>query len=472
MRFATHTLIGGLTLLVSGIPANGAAQPNETEREAEMFGEVEREADSEAEIHALPGTGAEGDDASDLEARFEKGLSEHEDWLDLGGLLYMRVDYHAEEDTKAQESPLRSPNLVDVYLDAQPNDRVRGHVRGRLRHDFTVPPDSLDAFGQPRARTEVLLDQLWLKLDVAQLLFVTAGKQAVRWGSGRFWNPTDFLNRQKRDPLAIMDERTGVSMVKLHLPIESLGWNLYAVANLDEAETPELTGAALRAELLFGETEIALTYASRKNNPHQLGLDISSAIWLFDLRTEVAAQKGIVTPFFRGPLDIQRLAFPREVSREDQWILQGTAALEITIRYADQDNVTVGVEYFYNDAGYKNAHLYPWLALEGQFVPLYLGRHYVAAYAHLPQPGLWNDTSFTVSAMGNLSDESWLARFDWQVRVLTHLDVNVYAIYHFGENGELNYGLSVPAFPVAGLEDGIEVRQPIIDVGVALRVAI
>jgi hypothetical protein len=384
----------------------------------------------------------------------------------------MRAEHNIQDDTAAGESPFQTPTLLDVYLDARPNDRVRGYVRGRLRHDFTIEEGSVDQFGQELARSQVLLDQLWLKFDILRTVYVTFGKQPVRWGSGRFWNPTDFLNRQKIDPLALFDERNGVSLVRFHLPIESLNWNLYAVANLDGADVPDEIGGAFRAEMLFGQTEIALTYANRKNNPHQLGFDISSGLWLFDVRAELAALKGLETPFYRGPLDPAGLQFPVEYTRTDQWILQGTGAVELTARYSDQDTVTFGVEYFYNDAGYHNADKYPWLALNGAYTPLYLGRHYLGAYVYLPRPGLWNDTSFTVSGLGNLSDRSFLTRFDYQVRVLTYLDVNIYVSYHFGEVGELNYGYTLEPLPFEGLEDGFVIDQPVVDIGVALRIAI
>ena len=60
----------------------------------------------------------------------------------------------------------------------------------------------------------VLLDQAWLRFDLGRTLFITAGKQHVKWGTSRFWNPTDFLQR-KRNPLEPFDVRTGVNMVKL-----------------------------------------------------------------------------------------------------------------------------------------------------------------------------------------------------------------------------------------------------------------
>ncbi len=460
----------------------------EAEREAELFGTVEpptaepptaepaaAESSREAELFGPPddGTAAEVS-APDraLTDRLADDLDSQQDWLDLGGLFYTRLQLDAVDDTPAEKNAWHNPTLLDIYLDGRPNDRVRAYARGRLSYDATVRAGSTDAFGLPRESTRVLLDQLWLKFDLLHTVYVTVGKQPVRWGSGRFWNPTDFLNRQKRDPLAIIDERNGVTMIRAHLPLEQLGWNLYAVANLDEAENPKNVGGALRAELLVGLTELALTWAARNNQPHQLGVDLSTGLWLFDLRAELAAQRGLEAPFYRGPLDPLRLQFPREIDRRDDWILQGSSALELTARYSDQDTVTVGVEYFYNDAGYADAHLYPWLALNNRFTPLYLGRHYLGAYLFLPQPGLWNDTTFTLSGLGNLSDQSFLVRLDTLVRLLTFLDLNVYAQHHLGDNGELHYSYTLPPLPFEGLEEGFAIRAPLVTVGVALRVAL
>jgi len=63
-----------------------------------------------------------------------------------------------------------------------------------------------------------LLYQMWIRFDVLETVFVTAGKQHVRWGTGRFWQPTDYLHSLKRNPLDVFDARGGTSMVKLHVP--------------------------------------------------------------------------------------------------------------------------------------------------------------------------------------------------------------------------------------------------------------
>jgi len=415
-------------------------------------------------------------------------LSEADDPLAIGGRARMRLQYTLDDDDEPLDASLSAPNLLDLYLDGRPNDRVRAYARWRLRYDFTVTDGEPDAFGRPAEALTTSLDQLWLKFDVDRLVYVTLGRQPVRWGSGRFWNPTDFLNAQRRDPLAIFDERLGVGVLKLHVPLEGAGGNLYAVANFEGASTPEDVGGAARAEVLVANTEVAVSAAARKDDPIRLGLDLSSALSDFDVRVEGAVTHGDDRPYYEGAVDVARLVFPDEVDRSDDWIPQVTAGAEISILYSDQDSVIVGGEYFFNDGGVSDPALY----VEGpvarrvadyilsapqvdqaelsriaaevvgeRFVPFYLGRHYASGYLALMQPGDWNDTTIVASAIGNLSDDTWLARLDYSVRVLTYLDVNAYAAVHLGEpGGELRFELVDPttqevAMPASRLDLGV-----------------
>ncbi len=411
------------------------------------------------------------DDALKPQEQLSDKLEEIDDRLALGGQLYMRFQYNLMDEGSFEEHPVTSPNLLHLYIDARPHDRLRAFVRGRLKYDFTIEPGQKDLFDRSIEPTQVWLDQFWLKFDLYRKIFVTLGRQPARWGSGRFWNPTDFLNRQQRDPLAIFDERLGVSLLKIHVPLESLNWNLYAVVNLDDASSPEKMGGALRAEMLFDKTELAVSVAARKDQPFRVGLDLSTAVGIFDLRLEGAVAHNQTTPFWRGRLEPQAGRLPYPVYRDDDWIAQVTAGAEVALLYSDQDSLYLGIEYFYNDAAYEDPNLYPWLALQGAFIPFYLGRNYASAYAMLLNPGDWNNTSFILSAIGNLSDKTWIIRFDYQVTVLTYLQLSSFATLHLGEQGEFHYTVDLAAtedFP--GLEQGLYIPAVRAEIGLWLRV--
>jgi hypothetical protein len=467
----------------------------EDPRDAEVFGDDDRDAlffgdDDDAILTGAPADhpvrpDEERDEgrllsSDDIEARL--GLAE--DRLDLGGFLFLRMDYGARNQGNPETFPIGSPNLLDLYLDARPNDRLRAFVRGRATHSFLREREGLSPFGTTsEGGTHVALDQLWLKFDVEHRLYVTAGRQPIRWGAGRFWNPTDFLNQQRRDPLAVFDERLGVGLLKLHLPDEAHGWNFYALANLEDASRPDEIGGALRAEKLIGLTEVSLTVAARKDQPLQLGADAPFPVGLFDFRIETALLRGVQRDFFRGPVSLDPAAprLPTSFSREDEWIPQVVVGAEIGIPYGDDDSLILGAEYFYNGMGVEDPTLYPWLLFTGDFTPLYLGRQYAGVYATAIGPGSWNDTTFIGSLLTNLTDGSFLTRFDWRVRLLTYLDFNAYAAFHFGKEGEFHFALRLPKVEVpeelapqlpAGLGEalsqGVSVAPPLLDLGLGL----
>lgn len=520
-----------LCVLVAVTPAWGQSE-SETERDAEIFGTEElddttEEAESsdldERRDEALFGDGETvGEDVGlsveALEKKLAEGLDERQDPLALGGALFLRLEYANVADVDAAQQRIASPNLLDLYLDARPTPRLRAYVRGRLRHDFTRNDDAGDSllalpttgFGTldtSTGQTSVLLDQLWLKFDLFRTVFVTAGRQRIRWGTGRFWNPTDFLNRQFRDPLAIFDERLGVGLVKLHLPLEELGWNLYAIGNFEGASSAEEVGGALRAEALIENTELSLTAAGRSGRPVQLGADLSSALWLFDVRAEVAFLYDDPGPFFRParegettPIDeaagfiadLLGTEIPDElravpVDRRDEWIVQASAGAEIQIAYSAQDSLFLGAEYFFFNVGQRDASIYPALFAANAFVPLYTGQHYGAIFLALPNPGDWNRSTFSVSTLGNLSDRSFLSRLDFSTDLLTFATFNAYASVNWGDVGEFRYSYRLDPVPFDGpipelppeqaafadlFLNGFTINAPRFNLGVAIRMAI
>ena len=404
---------------------------------------------------------------TDIAAR----LQARDDTLAIGGQLYQRLDLALPESTDVAATALSAPSLLDLYVDARPNDRVRMYARGRLKTDFTVSSGDTDAFGNELKPTTVLLDQVWTKFDVDKRVFITAGKQRIKWGAGRFWNPTDFLNQQALDPLAVFDERTGVGLLKVHVPLSGLGMNIYGIANFEGARRADEIGGAVRAEWVKGSTEITASAAARKDQPLRLGADLSTGFWLLDLHVEGAVRHGDKTPFWAGTYDIATLRPPTQVDRSAEWIPQVVAGLELSVKYSDEDAMYLGAEAFYNGGGYSDSDLYPWLIANNQYQPFYLGQRYFGAYASLPSPGQWDDASFTASLLGNASDETFVTRLDYSQGVLTYLRTNFYAATYFGKNGAFHQSLDIPAIPaIPALANGLEVKAPMIAVGMGATV--
>jgi len=436
---------------------------------------------------------------------------ERDDPLRIGGQLYLRLQAFSQEDVEPGDWPVASPNLLDVFLDTRPNERVRAFALGRMAYDGIVsnrsaglPADLGSALGlAPRSNPRAVLDQLWVNFDVARTVFVTAGKQHVKWGVGRFWNPTDFLHRQPRDPLDVFDARTGTAMVKAHLPWEAKGWNAYALALLedprvgggDAAGTVRGLPAGGRVEVVLGTMELGADALVGDGARPRFGVDVSAGLWDLDLYGEVAL--GAARPRWRvrdpaAPVLAERglgryaLETPAGVSP------QVVAGGSWSANYSDEDAVTVGAEWFWQEAGYASRDIYPFLVLgapaltapltdpdvslvqqePAAFTSFYLGRHYAGAFVALPAPGSWNDTTFTLSVLGNLSDRSFVVRLDHSVLALTYLRVETFAAAHLGRRGG-EFRLDLAQSPeLAGVPAGLLPGTPVVDVGIALRVSL
>jgi len=186
-----------------------------------------------------------------------------------------------------------------------------------------------------------------------------------------------------------------------------------------------------------------------------------------DLRVESAFTRGDKGLYFQRAMGFNPSSFaltpPTAIYRDNQWLPQVVAGAETSLKYSDQDSVTLGAEYFYNGAGYSDPTLYPTLLTQNAFTFFYVGRHYGALYALLPGPGSWNDTTITLSTLANFSDLSFVSRLGVNQTALTNLQISAYAQYHWGSLGEFRLG---------GQFLGQTVAPALVDLGVAFILSI
>lgn len=526
-------------VLVAMVGTVGSAQAQDRPSEADMFA-APAPVSEPAPVPATATTTAtatkpEGDSRDQLNlgtpeaaTRFSAEVAP-EDPLKIGGQIYLRAQSSALQGQSAGNWTLSSPSLLDAYMDVRPNDRVRGFVLARTIFDPTLPTtantslsnisgssqggfsvggtanlSSLFSSQQTRTPT-VLLDQMWLRFDIKHTVFVTAGRQHVRWGTARFWMPTDFLHLQYRNPLDVFDTRTGTTMIKLHVPWEAQGWNFYAYGlteGVNATPTASAMAGAARAEVVWGAAELGLGALAQRGHKPKLAADVSAGIWDLDFYGEVA---------LRFAQDIDRVGFNRNVDPStlalgtppttsvDQTTLaqdvlgpavdtlypvtpgsgvkpQATGGVSYSFKYAANDVFTIGAEYFYNGLGYSDTAVYPGLILPHS-QPLrepatffYLGRQYAAVFATAPAPYSWDNTTFTLTNLANLSDHSGITRFDYSFILLTHLRFEAFTAVHWGNNhGEFRFGsdaMNLGGYPYPGRGPGL------FDFGVGLRASI
>ncbi len=431
-----------------------------------------------------------GRDEAILESKFPYQTTEQlppDNPLTIGGLLYLRSSLSASENTPPSHYLLSAPFLLDTYLDARPNDRVRAYVLVRTEFDPTYNPAQPAQYGVTLAalpNPDVLIDQMWIKFDIAREVFVTAGRQHVKWGAAHFWFPNDLLNPVRLQPLAVFDQRTGVTMVKANLPLSDQHLNLYGMGlfeGLQQANQLGALGGAARVEYVLGTVEAGIDTVATLGQHNRYGADVSFGIWDFDLYAEGALTDGrdqplyaeVLAPVFNpGPGQVFFPGVYRSYTPAG-YQPQIAAGLNYAFRYGNNRTVVLGGEYFYNGLGYSDPSIYPYLFLNNAATFFYLGQHYAGLYVLADKPGSWYNTTVNFSTIGNLSDHTFISRVDLFQTVLTHLRVEAYVDVHYGGDGEFHYSLDTQAASFGGVQvPALSVSAPTFDLGLALRVSL
>lgn len=410
------------------------------------------------------------------DARMSRAAGERTDLLNadklqIGGLMYMRNSLSLAENTAIQSQTLSLNTLTDVYLDATPNDRVRAFVRGRLLYTPVAQSASSGAlFGMTSGSGPVsmVLNQLWIKTDIARRVFVTAGAQGVRWGATRLWNPVDVIYSSRRNPLTLFDQRVGVPMIKLHIPFEvnvfgdTQGWNAYFLALTERGSDLEHVGVAGRLEMVIATAEIGLSAVKRKGSDPRFGVDLSAGVWDFDITGELGTWL--------------------DAGNNLHWM--ASAGLQYGFKVNDDDTIYVGAEYFHNPAGFATADdavssittAIASAVIAGNTNPsipfnfFYMGQDYASLFAFAMGPGSWDDTNITVSVVSNLSDGTGISQLIIMQRVHTDLSLEFLAGLNFGEKGEFRFYQHALG-PAAALA-GQRFEKPLGQIGFNMRLSI
>ena len=367
------------------------------------------------------------------------------DSLQVGGRLEVRGDLGQHEGIPVGGADFGELKQADVYFDTRPTKELRGFLRLRFTEGSGADGQQAALDGTVDAPVRCSagclrndIDEMWFKWGMGERVYATFGKQHVKWGSGHFWNPTDFTQTKVIDPLALFDRRLGTEMLKLHLPFEKQGYNLYALLEYGGAQHVDQISGALRGEFAFGGVgEAAISAQTAAHAPIRLGFDVSSGVGVFDVHSETAWTKRAGQQLYRGNLDPDSGQLPSSYLNSDKWFVQTVAGIDRSFKYNADNSITIGAEYFYNQLGYDDRDLEIYSLLNGQSQSLYGGRHYVGGYINLPYPGSWTETQFFLSGLRNLSDQTSLVRLTGSWLLYKNAEIQGFLGRCVGDYGEL-----------------------------------
>jgi hypothetical protein len=327
-----------------------------------------------------------------------------EENLQIGGTLSSEADYYLVNGVPLEQDNVANPNLLFLYLDSKLENDARVFARARLYYDPTglTGGGGTASFSNPYGfglgtdeNLKVSLQELRISANLDRKIFFTIGRQKVKYGAAKFFNPTDFLNSQQFDFFLPSDERPGVDMVKMHIPSGTA--NLYVAGMTGNPTNGNPSGGYFRGEVgydpgggLLGSGEISLSGILPRGGAGKAGFDLSQAIGDFDV-------------YFEGAMG-QNAA--------GDWKDATSVGASWEVKYGDRSTDTLTLEAEHFQAG---------ALAEYGILALYL-----------PSPAGWTDMTFVETNLYNLIDQSGLSRLDLVCQFSSRISGRIYGTGHWG----------------------------------------
>jgi len=372
-----------------------------------------------------------------------------------------------------------APSLSSLlFFDARPTEESRFYGSLKTSWPFTTStsvlttetPITVPTLGDSVTMSttnisvpEVEVFELFSDFSWNDSLYFRFGKQTVNWGVGYFFSPANILNLQAIDPTDPTAQLEGPVALRALYPIPGTQHNLWAYTVFDSATMkPEDTAVAAKAEFVFGGWELGVGGYYQKDDPIRGMLTASGSVGQFSVFGEATIARGsdrtwvtkIDAPTFLDPVYLT-------TKEDDESIFfQGTTGF----RYTNSDaNITVMGQYLYDGEGYLNTDredriteaqdnetaIKAFLALadptadvDAAFTGFLKGliygsgQHYAAATFSKSEL-LLDDLSFSVFAIGNLSDFSGVIKPSLSYTFFDGLSLSTSASFAVGyDNGE------------------------------------
>ncbi|GEM_PF-1653234 len=287
-----------------------------------------------------------------------------------------------------------------------------------LFSDTTIDLDQNNQYSIADLNDSFDLLEIFFDISINNILFIRVGKQVIHWGAATVWNPSDFINLNKYNPLESLDSREGKNGVRIHLPIKKFNlfvfFDFYNTAPTNQHQITDFlsaTSLGIRADYTIKDFEIAFTTYLTKDQHAKFGFDFSGYLLGFGISGEAAfSASGYFEKVVDYTLDGQTLK--PTFSYTDEPVFSFTIGLSKI--FGDKKDYFLELDFFYNSDGYelddtiKSENIYYLAVLSQKSGFLYNGKFY--GFLRLNKSNFINSyMSLTFTFIMNFTDYTYRA---------------------------------------------------------------
>jgi len=364
-----------------------------------------------------------------------------------------------------------------VFFDARPTEESRFYGSVKTAWPFTTStsvlttenPITVPTLGSSVTMSstsisvpDVEVFELFSDFSWNDSLYFRFGKQTINWGVGYFFSPANIMNLQAIDPTDPTAQLEGPVALRALYAVPGTQHNLWAYTVFDSADMdPQDTALAAKAEFVFGGWELGIGGYYQKDDPIRGMLTASGSVGQFSVFGEATLARGSDRTWVTAVSPALFTSNFVSTKTDDESIFfQGTTGF----RYTNSDaNISVMGQYLYDGEGYTNDDhearideatdsetaikailaMNPLVTDVDEAFDRFLkgliygsGQHYAAATFSKSEL-LLDDLSFSVFAMGNLSDFSGIIKPTLSYAFFDGLSLSTSATFAVGyDNGE------------------------------------
>jgi hypothetical protein len=280
-----------------------------------------------------------------------------------------------------------------------------------VSYNFSIPlfqyTGNIEPYtGYPASTVYAELSEFFFSFDIYKRVFFRLGYQLIAWGPSFFWTPVDFINRDRVDPLAQLDLRTGKPGAKVTVPFDGSNLVLFFdfSQSIDDSGVTssvwDRTRVGARFDTVLLGYEFGLSTYIGKDLATLWGLDFSGVLFRTDFYGELALSKGS---------NVQKARLLTAPSTYELYYPQDfivSTSLGLAKSFGEFKRWTVRTELYFNSNGYGSDAPYSYLLQQGLYSPFYMGMFY--GYLSVTKDDLFTqDIRGTLALLMNVLDPSY-----------------------------------------------------------------
>lgn len=400
---------------------------------------------------------------SDASLRQDVSKSLDKESVTFSGRVAVRGLYHMSREWLYEKGSFDTNQLSntsegDFFLDVRLKNGVKGYVNAAIE---TTAQESMffkgNGIGTPSEQTsKTATDDGWgndtkegvkeffIDANAGRKAYFRIGKQVLKWGRTYFWNPTDFINIEKRDFLDMNRYREGVYGARLHVPFGSRR-NIYFFTNFSSADNTDGVAMAGKYEWLIKNTEVSLSSWRKSGSGRAFGFDFSTTLFGMFVNSETSFYHQDEFRSIKGRGD--KAVLKKEKNQDS---IRVSAGVTKTFDYDLKDRISFTYELFYNGAGYdeniftdEKATLL--LLLNDLYEPNHHGKYYSALFGAINKYPL-PDMTMNLNIISNMGDGSFVIVPGFSYEPVDHfilwLNLDIFAGPENAEYTFMNNGIA------------------------------